>query len=139
MPNAKNDYNANIQRIFFVDEDFRNTVSSVFYSLQMADPGAIDFLIKYFQVTPSLNYDTEDEYLLKNEFMAYMLQRPVSACEKYFTDMAARPHSQSFIKEEADYIIETKAAGFSGSAQMLEDYVKRRWNLSAGRVWLLSR
>lgn len=125
--------------IFFVDEDFRNTVSSVFYSLQMADPRAVDFLIKYFQVTPSLNYDTEDEYLLKNEFMAYMLQRPVSACEKYFTDMAARSHSQSFIKEEADYIIETKAAGFSGSAQMLEDYVKRRWNLSAGRVWLLSR
>lgn len=125
--------------IYFADEEFRNTVSSVFYSLQMADPSSLDFLIKYFKVTPSLNYDTEDEYLLKNEFMAYMLQRPVSDCEKYFTDMAARTHAQSLIKQEADYILATNAAGFCGAAQMLEDYVNRRWNLSAGRVWLLSR
>ncbi len=125
--------------IFFVDKDFRDTVASIYYSLQSADPRALDFLFRYFQVTPSLNYDTSDTYLMQNEFMAYMLQRPVSACEKYFTDMAARTHAQTFIKEEADYILETKAESFVGASQMLEDYVSSRWNLAAGRVWLLSR
>ncbi len=125
--------------IFFVDKDFRDTVASIYYSLQSADPRALDFLFRYFQVTPSLNYDTSDTYLMQNEFMAYMLQRPVSVCEKYFTDMAARTHAQTFIKEEADYILETKAESFVGASQMLEDYVSSRWNLAAGRVWLLSR
>ncbi len=125
--------------IFFVDKDFRDTVASIYYSLQSTDPRALDFLFRYFQVTPSLNYDTSDTYLMQNEFMAYMLQRPVSACEKYFTDMAARTHAQTFIKEEADYILETKAESFVGASQMLEDYVSSRWNLAAGRVWLLSR
>ena len=125
--------------IYFVDSGFRDTVASVFYSLQMKDPRALDFLFRYFEVTPSLNYDTKDDYLMKNEFMAYMLQRPVSACGKYFTDMAARNHAQSLIKEEADYILETKAQSFEGAAQMLEDYVNERWNLAAGRVWLLTR
>ncbi|WP_147613992.1 hypothetical protein [Treponema pectinovorum] len=125
--------------IFFVDEDFRNTTASIYYSLMASEPMALNFLLKYFQVTPSLNYDTNDEYLMKNEFMAYMLQRPVSYCEKYYVDMASRAHAQKFIKEESDYIIQTKAAGFVGCAQMFEEYVGNRWNLAAGRVWLISR
>lgn len=125
--------------IYFVDEDFRNIVSSVYYSLMACDPLALEFLVRYFEVTPSLNYDTSDEYLLKNEFMAYMLQRPVTQIEKYYVDMAKRDHAQSKMKELADYIIETSAQSFAGSAGMLEDYVLSRWNLSGGRVWLLSR
>ena len=125
--------------IYFVDEDFRNIVSSVYYSLMACDPLALEFLVRYFEVTPSLNYDTSDEYLLKNEFMAYMLQRPVTQIEKYYVDMAKRDHAQSKMKELADYIIETSAQSFVGSAGMLEDYVLSRWNLSGGRVWLLSR
>lgn len=125
--------------IYFVDEDFRNTVSAVFYSLLAQDKTSLDFLIRYFEVTPSLNYDTSDEYLLKNEFMAYMLQRSVPQVEQYYVDMASRNHAQSKIKTEADYIIQTKAQSFVGASTMLEDYVLQRWNLQAGRVWLLSR
>ena len=68
-----------------------------------------------------------------------MLQRPVSQIEKYYVDTASRNHSQTLIKEEADYIIATGASGFEGAAKMLNDYVGFRWNLAAGRVWLLSR
>lgn len=125
--------------IFFVDEDFRNTSASIYYSLKATDPGALNFLFRYFQVTPTLNYDTEDDYLMKNEFMAYMLQRPLNTVEKYYTDMAGRQHSQYLIKSEADYILKTKASGFVGSAQMFDEYVFNRWNLNAGRVWLISR
>lgn len=125
--------------IYFVDDEFRNTSAAIYYSLLARDPKSVGFLTRYFEVTPTLNYDTGDDYLLKNEFMAYMMQRPVSAVEEYYVNMASRPHAQSRIKEEADHIIETKAAGFAGAAQMFDDYVRRRWNLSAGRVWLLSR
>lgn len=125
--------------IFFVDKEFRDVSATVYYSLAAADPVALNFLVRYFQVTPSLNYDTGDDYLMKNEFMAYMLQRPVRDCEKYFTDMAGRVHAQTYIKEEADHILSTRASGLVGAAQMLDDYVSARWGLSAGRVWLLSR
>lgn len=125
--------------IFFIDEEFRNTAASIFYTLEASDYKTLNFLIRYFQVTPSLNYDTSDDYLLKNEFMAYMLQRPVSECEQYYVNMASREHAQALIKEEADYIIASRAGGFTGAAQMFEDYVRDRWNLAAGRVWLISR
>lgn len=122
--------------IYFEDEDFRNAVASIYYTL---DERTLAYLKKYFQVTPSLNYDVNDDYLMKNEFMAYMLQRPLSATEKYFVDMASREHSQKWAKNEADYVIETKAAGFVSAATLLDQYVNERWNLNAGRVWLISR
>ena len=122
--------------IFFIDEEFRNTVASIYYTI---DPQTIAYLRRYFQVTPSLNYDIRDDYLLKNEFMAYMLQRPVSATAPYFVDMAKREHSQQLAKQEADYIIATGGSGFEGAARLLDEYVSDRWNLNAGRVWLITR
>lgn len=122
--------------IYFVDEDFRNAVASVYYTL---DDRTLAYLKRYFQVTPTLNYDVNDDYLMKNEFMAYMLQRPLSQTAKYFVDMARREHSQQLAKEEAVYIIQTNAAGFAGAATLLDEYVNGRWNLNAGRVWLISR
>ena len=80
-----------------------------------------------------------DDYLMKNEFMAYLLQRPVSQTATYFVDMAKREHSQQLAKREADYIIGTGGAGFEGAARLLDEYVADRWNLNAGRVWLITR
>ena len=122
--------------IFFIDEDFRNTVASIYYTI---DAQTLAYLRRYFQVTPSLNYDVHDDYLMKNEFMAYMLQRTVAQTAPYFVDMAKREHSQQLAKAEADYIIETGGSGFEGAAKLLDEYVSDRWNLNAGRVWLISR
>lgn len=122
--------------LFFLDDEFRNATASIYYTI---DQRTLAYLRKYFQVTPSLNYDVNDDYLMKNEFMAYMLQRPVSAVAKYFIDMAKREHSQKWAKTEADYIIATEAAGFASAATLLDQYVNDRWKLNAGRVWLISR
>ena len=122
--------------IFFIDGDFRNTVASIYYTI---DPQTLAYLRKYFQVTPSLNYDVNDDYLMKNEFMAYMLQRPLSVTASYFVDMAKREHSQQLAKNEADYIINTAGVGFESAASLLDEYVSDRWNLNAGRVWLITR
>ena len=122
--------------IFFIDEDFRNTVASIYYTI---DPQTLAYLRRYFQVTPTLNYDVNDDYLMKNEFMAYLLQRSVSQTAQYFVDMAKREHSQQLAKRQADYIIETGGSGFEGAARLLDEYVSDRWNLNAGRVWLITR
>ena len=122
--------------IFFIDEEFRNTVASIYYTI---DPKTLAYLRRYFQVTPSLNYDVRDDYLMKNEFMAYMLQRPLSYTASYFVDMAKREHSQQLAKAEADYIINTAGSGFESAATLLDEYVSDRWNLNAGRVWMITR
>ena len=121
--------------IFFLDADFRNEVYKLFDEL---DYGTKRYLIRYFQVTPSLNYDVNDEYLLRNEFMAYMLQKPVSEVSKYFVEMASRQHSQEMAKKEADYIISNQARYFVEASGKLDEYVNKRWNLDAGRVWLIN-
>ena len=122
--------------IFFVDDEFRNTVASIYYTI---DPTALAYLKRYFQVTPTLNYDVNDDYLMKNEFMAYMLERPVSAIADYYISKAQGNHSQTYAKPLADYIIQTRAEGFVSASTLLEEYVSARWNLAAGRVWLISR
>lgn len=122
--------------IFFIDEEFRNAVASIYYTM---DQRTLAYLRKYFQVTPTLNYDVNDDYLMKNEFMAYLLQQPVSSTAAYFVNMARRNHSQSLAKSEADYIISTNGIGFESAAALLDEYVSDRWNLNAGRVWLISR
>lgn len=119
--------------IFFSDKDFRDFV---YRQYDLLDDGCREYLTRYFQVTPSLNYDTSDEYLLRNEFMAYMLQKPVEDIPKYFIDMASRRHSQDLAKPEADYVLATGAAGFLKASKALDAYVNERWNLNAGRIWL---
>lgn len=117
--------------LYFTDEDFRNVTASIYYT---ADPESIQFLHAYFQATPTLNYDVSDEDLMKNEFMAYMLQRPVNQVRDYFVNMAKREHSQYMIKPEADYIIATDAESFISAADLFDQYVSSRWNLSGGYV-----
>ena len=53
--------------IFFRDAEFRNYVSAVYYTM---DPVSRDFLIDYFKSQEDLGYDTNDSYLMNNEFMA---------------------------------------------------------------------
>ena len=122
--------------IFFCDADFRNTVAALYYTM---DQQALGALIRYFAVTPTLNYDTADEYLMKNEFMAYMLQRPLDQVRQYYLNLAARNHAQQTMKRQADYLLRTNADGFVSAATLLAQYVGDRWNLAAGRVWLVSR
>lgn len=121
--------------IFFVDPEFREFVNGEFDAM---DGGSRRYLVRYFQVTPSLNYDVRDGYLLRNEFMAYMLERPVRDIARYYVDKAGRRHSQDLAKAEADYVLSTDARGFTAASRRLSDYVRSRWNLEAGRVWLIN-
>lgn len=123
--------------IFFVDEDFRNKVASVY---QNADPQSIRFLHRYFSLQATLNYNLEDTYLMHNEFMAYVMQQGVNRTGSYFSDNLAQRGSMLRAEPElCAYIQATKGQGFADAAQQISDYVFHRWGLEAGRVNLVSR
>ncbi len=122
--------------IYFGDEDFRDTVAMCYL---MFDPVYMDFLQTYWATYASLQYDRSDEYLMRNEFMAYHLQQAVSQIANYFITRAQWGSVQRIQKQNADYVIATKAEAFTDTATMLSDYVFTRWGLCAGRVWNVSR
>ncbi|AEE16350.1 hypothetical protein Trebr_0914 [Treponema brennaborense DSM 12168] len=122
--------------LYFIDADFRTTVSQVFSRM---DPLSLQFLIRYFQVQPSLNYNTADTYLLENEFMAYIMQQPVSRTGNYFVTRASWNSMTAAEPELCAYVKATGGSGFTDAARILNEYVFRRWGFSAGRVSLVTR
>lgn len=123
--------------IFFVNEDFRSMVASVY---QNADQKSIQFLHRYFNLQASLNYNLNDTYLMHNEFMAYVMQQSVAQTGPYFADNLAQ--RGSMLRGEPElcaYIQDTKGAGFTKASQMLSDYVFKRWGMESGRISLVSR
>lgn len=122
--------------IYFTHEDFRKFNAQVFNN---ADPSTLAFLLGYFTITPTLNYDNTDEYLIKNEFMAYLLQQSVQQTPQYFINIANRSSVIKGLPELSHYIKQTKGQGFADSASQLEDFIFSHYGLTAGRLALVSR
>lgn len=123
--------------IFFVDEDFRNYVASVY---DTADPQSVHFLRRYFQIQASLGYNLNDTYLMHNEFMAYVMQQPVNRTGAYFAENLAKRGSMLRAEPKlCAYIQESKGQGFSQASELLSRYVFSRWGIESGRVSLVSR
>ena len=122
--------------LFFRDESFRNYVTAVYYNLE---PNTQAFLIDYFKSQPSLGYDTNDEYLMKNEFMAYVMQQRIGAVADYFVTHAKWGSVQKYTKSLADYIIRTNAEGFVDAAVMMNDYVFDTYGIECGNINLVRR
>lgn len=120
--------------LFFIDSDFRSFTAGV-YAAQ--DSRSREFLESYFAIIDTLAYDTNDTYLMHNEFMAYLLQQGQGRVAPYFTDVLV----PRFVRYKgnpslAEWVRSTGAADFDASARRLNDYVFRRWGLSGGRVWM---
>lgn len=122
--------------IFFRDAEFRNYVSAVFYTF---DPTSRDFLIDYFKSQPSLGYDTNDEYLMHNEFMAYIMQQRLSEVAKYFVHLANRGTVIEFTPQLASYIRKTEGRGFEDAATALNDFVFDKYGIVCGNIALVNR
>ncbi len=122
--------------IFFRDAEFRNYVSAVYYTF---DPTSRDFLIDYFKSQPSLGYDTNDEYLMHNEFMAYIMQQKLSEVANYFVHLANRGTVIKFTPDLADYIRKTEGRGFEDAANALNDFVYDKYGIVCGNIALVNR
>lgn len=120
--------------IFFTHADFRDTVNQVF---QNTDERARQFLMRYFEAYPSLNYNTADDYLIKNEFMAYILQQELQSVPYYFAQILARRNPIRRIEPElSDYVIATNAIDFKKAATELNEFLKKEYGLAGGNIFL---
>ena len=122
--------------IFFRDGEFRNFVSAVYYTF---DPTSRDFLIDYFKSQPSLGYDINDEYLMHNEFMAYIMQQKLSEVAKYFVHLANRGSVIDYTPQLAAYIRKTEGRGFEDAATALNDFVYDKYGIVCGNIALVNR
>lgn len=122
--------------IYFTDEDFRNKVLSMYSSF---DRTTMEFLQTYWATQETLSYDITDDYLMKNEFMAYLLQQNLASTKDYFLQIAGWASVNKNEPELARYVRRTEAQPFVDATAELNDYVFNRWGLAAGRVNLLSR
>ena len=122
--------------IFFINEDFRNATSAVYYTI---DPTSLAFLTEYWQSQGSLGYDTSDIYLMNNEFMAYIMQQPLSSVADYFVHLANRGSVMNAIPELCEYVRNTKGKTFEDAARIFESYAFDNFGLACGRVHLITR
>jgi len=123
--------------LFFIDEDFRNFSKRRWENLPVTAKRFITSFFEYQQ------YDIKDEYLLINEFMAHVLQQPVSQAAGYFGSTLplrlANTWRASALpkKDEASGTWPELSSAFTAEAEAFSAYVSQRWGLAAGRVWTL--
>lgn len=122
--------------IFFRDEEFRNFVSAVYYTM---DPASREFIIDYFASQPQLGYDPNDDYLMKNEFMAYIMQQRLSQVANYFVHLANRGSVMAYTPDLAAYIRETNAIHIEDAAIALNDFVFDKYGIVCGDICLVDR
>ncbi|MDR0721999.1 MAG: hypothetical protein LBF75_04270 [Treponema sp.] len=121
--------------LFFIDEDFRNFSRHRFETL---DPTAKGFILSFFDYQ---HYDVQDSYLMLNEFMAHVLQQPVSHAASYFGEyLAARIDASPWRRtvlppmDEASHSWPDIARSFHTEAVAFSAYVNQRWGFAAGRI-----
>ncbi|MCL2609855.1 MAG: hypothetical protein FWD94_08145 [Treponema sp.] len=124
--------------LFFIDENFREFSRQRWEAFPQF---AKDFFVAYLG---TLSYATDYEFLIINEFMAYLLQLPVSQAPWYFGQhLSGQLHSRGLTRFlPADYQMRDGirywpeiAATFTAEAEAFSRYVNDRWGLAAGRVW----
>ncbi|MCR4790241.1 MAG: hypothetical protein K5839_04105 [Treponemataceae bacterium] len=122
--------------VYFITESYRKFISELY---AQTDPKSIEFLKAYFTVTPSLNYNIEDQYLLENEFMGYLVQQRLSDVADYFgRNLPTRKFVRQNKQELSQYMIDTKAQGFVEAGEKLDSYLFKRWGFNLGRTWKAS-
>ncbi|MDR2134563.1 MAG: hypothetical protein LBP27_05590, partial [Treponema sp.] len=130
--------------LFFIDEDFRNFSRERWEKFPRQ---AKRFLASFFDFQ---RYDTGDDYLVVNEFMAHILQQPVSRAGLYFSETipnsmikvspwrrAALPGREELSARGNPFWPEFDEI-FTAEAEAFSAYVNHRWELDAGRVWKVS-
>lgn len=122
--------------LYFNDEEFRNYVAAVYYTM---DPASLQFLKDYFHSQPTLGYDQNDEYLMKNEFMAYIMQQPLNEVSKNFVGYANWDSVNRLFPVSAAYIRNNKAQAFEDAAAALDDFVFTKYGIICGNIALVNR
>ena len=119
--------------IYFTEKNFRDTVSAVF---QQTDPRAVLFLRRYFEIYPTLQYNTDDDYLLQNEFMAYLLQQSNGSLQQYYNRVSWFRMMNEAEPALCRYIRKTNAEAFMQAAAQMSSFLYAAYGLKGGRIHL---
>jgi hypothetical protein len=120
--------------LFFIDGAFRDFSRRRWEGLSAT---AKRFILSYFDFQ---GYDVDDEYLVINEFMAHVLQQPVSQAARYFGEtLSSRidesPWRRAVLPEREGNAWPAIGGAFRQEAAAFSAYAAERWDLAAGRVW----
>ena len=96
-------------------------------------------MLDFFASQAGLGYDLNDEYLVHNEFMAYIMQQRIADVPEYFVGRANLYSVRVFTPELARYVRETNAKGFEDAAVILNDYTYDVYGIKGGNVALINR
>lgn len=123
--------------LFFFDEDFRNLVAELYDNTA---ENLKDFLKEYYKISENLKYDTNNLYLMQNEFMAYILQLSLDRTLEHFSGyIASRMQENTELLPLVEYIKNDGKEDLAIANKKLSDYLYTRWGLEAGRINLLIR
>ncbi|MDA8427612.1 MAG: hypothetical protein M0Z80_15915, partial [Treponema sp.] len=119
--------------IFFLDPAYRRFVRSLWASI-----GADErwFWFTYFKWA---GYDIGSDYLMANEFQAYLLQQPVSRVEEYFskTQTAEILKKHPEYKDRIDEYMKRFSSRYAEHAAVLDAWFAEKYGLGAGRTYSL--
>ncbi len=120
--------------LYFSSEQFRNYVAEVYNRFEERSMG---FLRTYFSTYASLQYDINDDYLMKNEFMAYLLQQHYSKTGDYFTTRANWNQIAKANPSDSGHVSSSRARAFTKASMELSEYVFNHWGFVAGSTALV--
>jgi hypothetical protein len=124
--------------LFFADPEYRAFASAEWAAMGEAEKW---FWKRYFRW---MVYDTGSEYLMANEYQAYLLQQPLSKAAEYFAkSLPANLLVPDVLKREpelrakVDAYMEEFGDSFLGRAARLDAWLKRKYGIGAGKTYFL--
>ncbi len=122
--------------IYFTSPEFRAEVDVVYDGF---DRKSLNFIQVFWETQPGLNYDRNDDYLMRNEFMAYIMQQSLPRVAPYMVSLAERDSVNQIEGGLAAYIRQTGASAFADAGQELNRWAFDNYGFAAGRVNLIYR
>jgi hypothetical protein len=117
--------------LYFTDADFRDFVRKLWSSVGREERW---FWILYFGW---MNYETTDEDLMANEFMAYLWQRPLPAVREYFTKTLPERLLERHPELEAaiEAWMTSHADSFERYAAEIDAWLASHYGFASARPW----
>lgn len=119
--------------LFYEEAGFREDVAAVWNGLSDAERSYWRGLLSY------MTYDPADEYLMINEFQAYVLQQPLERARGYLRGVLAPRYARArpAQRESINRFLEAYPDTFVRSARLVEEVLRRYSPFAAGDVLLL--
>lgn len=120
--------------IFFADPQYRGFARSIWASLDAREKW---FWKTYFAWA---GYDVGSDYLMGNEFQAYLMQQPVAAAEEYFTKRKSAELLEKHpeLKDKVDAYMAEFGPSFERRARQIEAWLNEKYGIEAGRTVFLT-